>query len=238
MKTMTTNNHQVVLITGTRKGIGRHLVQYYADQGYRVVGCSRGEVDYKLENYRHFCLDVSDEKKVKKMFVEIRKTYNQLDILINNAGIASMNHVLLTPLKTVTNIFNTNVVGTFLLCREAAKLMSKKKYGRIVNFSTVATPLKLEGEAVYAASKAAILSLTQILARELADFGITVNSVGPTPVETDLIRSVPKDKIDRLLARQAIPRFGTFKDITNVIDFFIQKNSDFVTGQNIYLGGV
>lgn len=73
---------------------------------------------------------------------------------------------------------------------------------------------------------------------ELADFGITVNAVGPTPVETDLIRSVPREKMDRLLARQAIQRFGTFEDISNVIDFFIRKESDFVTGQNIYLGGV
>jgi 3-oxoacyl-[acyl-carrier protein] reductase len=102
----------------------------------------------------------------------------------------------------------------------------------------VATPLKLEGEAVYAASKAAIVSLTEVMARELAEFGITVNALGPTPVETDLIRNVPKDKIDRLLARQAIARFGTFEDIANVIDFYIRPESDFVTGQNIYLGGV
>jgi 3-oxoacyl-[acyl-carrier protein] reductase len=228
----------VMLITGTRKGIGKYLAQYYLGKGFSVIGCSRGEPDDEAENYRHFRADVSDETAVRQMFAEIRKSYDQLDVLINNAGIASMNHMLLTPLSTVRRIFETNVTGTFLFCREAAKLMRKRGYGRIVNFSTVATPLKLEGEAVYAASKAAILSLTQVLARELAEFGITVNSVGPTPVETDLIRSVPREKIDRLLAQQAIPRFGTFSDISNVIDFFIRKESDFVTGQNIYLGGV
>jgi len=232
------NKHQVILITGTRKGIGRYLAHYYAEKGMTVIGCSRGEAGYELKNYRHFCADVSDEKQVRQLFGDIRKTYARLDILINNAGIASMNHILLTPLKSVRNILNTNVIGTFLFCREAAKLMRKQQWGRIVNFSTVATPLKLEGEAVYAASKAAVLSLTEILARELADFGITVNAVGPTPVETDLIRSVPREKMDRLLARQAIQRFGTFEDISNVIDFFIRKESDFVTGQNIYLGGV
>ena len=135
-------------------------------------------------------------------------------------------------------ILATNVVGTFLFCREAAKLMQPRRWGRIVNFTTVATPLKLEGEAVYAASKAAVHSLTEVLARELAPLGITVNSVGPTPIETDLIRSVPKDRMDRLIARQAIPRMGTFADVANVTDFFLRAESDFITGQNLYLGGV
>jgi 3-oxoacyl-[acyl-carrier protein] reductase len=172
------------------------------------------------------------------LFAEVRREYGQLDVLINNAGIASMNHTILTPTATVRKIFETNVTGSFLFCREAAKLMMQKKFGRIVNFATVATPLRLEGEAIYAASKAAIVSLTQILARELATWNITVNAVGPTPIQTDLIGSVPKEKIDALLNRQAIPRLGEFCDVTNVIDFFLRPESSFVTGQVIYLGGV
>jgi 3-oxoacyl-[acyl-carrier protein] reductase len=227
-----------MLITGTRKGIGRYLVEYYVDNGFQVIGCSRNNVDYAFDNYQHLCLDVADERKVKAMFAEVRKKYGQLDVLINNAGIASMNHILLTPLKTVQNLLNTNVIGTFLFCREAAKLMKRNHYGRIVNFATVATPLKLEGEAIYAASKAAIVSLTEILAKELAEMGITVNAVGPTPVETDLIRSVPQEKIDALLSQQSIHRLGEFRDIFNVIDFFIRPESNFVTGQVIFLGGI
>jgi 3-oxoacyl-[acyl-carrier protein] reductase len=83
-----------------------------------------------------------------------------------------------------------------------------------------------------------VLSLTQVLAREFADFGITVNALGPVPVATDLIKSVPKDKIDQLLSQQAIRRLGTFEDIANVTDFYLRRESGFVTGQNLFLGGV
>ncbi|MEL6415967.1 MAG: SDR family oxidoreductase [Pseudomonadota bacterium] len=225
-------------ITGTRKGIGRFLAEHYLALGYFVEGCSRGETDLEHENYRHHCLDVADEKAVIGMMHAIYRKYKQLDILINNAGIASMNHFMLTPKSTVERIFQTNVYGTFLFAREAAKLMGRKKFGRIVNCATVATPLKLEGESAYASSKAAVVSLTEIMAREVAEMGITVNAVGPTPVPTDLVGSVPQWKMDALIARQAIPRYGEMTDVLNVIDFFIRKESDFVTGQTIYLGGV
>jgi 3-oxoacyl-[acyl-carrier protein] reductase len=228
----------VMLISGTSRGIGEYLATCYLERGFRVVGCSRTSVDRSDENYRHYVLDVSDEPEVKRMFSDVSKTYGRLDALVNNAGIAAMNHVLLTPISTARSVLETNVVGTFLLCREAAKLMQRRKYGRIVNFATVATPLKLDGEAIYAASKAAVISLTQILARELADFGITVNAVGPTPIATDLIRAVPKSKIDAVIARQAIRRLGEYRDVANVVDFFLSPQSDFVTGQVVFLGGV
>ncbi len=226
-----------MVITGTRKGLGRHLVEHYSKAGWQVVGCSRQPVDYSVQSYRHFCLDVADEAAVEAMFAELAKDGIGLDVLINNAGIASMNHVMLTPLSTVTDIFRTNVLGTYLFSRQAARLMSKKRFGRIVNMATVATPLKLEGEAAYAASKAAVVSLTQIMARELSDLGITVNAVGPGPLDTDLTRSVRKDKIEKLLGQLAIKRLGSLADVSNVIDFLIAPESGAVTGQIIYLGG-
>ena len=130
-----------MVITGTRKGIGAYLARYYVERGFRVIGCSRSQADDELPNYCHYCVDVADEPAVREMFVDIAKTHGRVDVAINNAGIASMNHCLLTPVDTVHRILNTNVVGTFLFCREAAKLMRKNAFGRIVNFATVATPL-------------------------------------------------------------------------------------------------
>ncbi len=229
---------KTLVITGTRKGIGKTLAEYYLANGWRVAGCSRGEASIQHEHYVHYALDVSDEEAVIAMARDLKKRFGAVDALLNNAGIASMNHALLTPAVTVNRILQTNVVGTFLFCREMSKLMRSRKSGRIVNFTTVAHPLNLEGEAIYAASKAAVESLTRILARELAELQITVNAVGPTPIETDLIRGVPKEKMNALLTRQAIHRMGEVKDVINVVDFFIRPESDFITGQVLYLGGV
>jgi 3-oxoacyl-[acyl-carrier protein] reductase len=155
----------VALVTGTRKGIGKHLAHYFALRGYAVVGCSRGTPDWSLNGYEHHALDVADEEHVMVLLGQVRRKYGRLDVLINNAGIASMNHAMLTPGTTAERIVRTNFLGTFLVCREAAKLMMKQKSGRIVNFSTVAVPMDLEGESIYAASKAAVETFTRIFAR-------------------------------------------------------------------------
>ncbi len=105
-------------------------------------------------------------------------------------------------------------------------------------FSSVAVPLALDGELAYASAKAAIESMTKIMAKELSNFKITVNAVGPTPIQTDLIAKVPQEKLDRILSSQAIHRFGKVEDVINVIEFYLNPNSDFITGQVIYLGGV
>ncbi|MBN1610320.1 MAG: SDR family oxidoreductase [Polyangiaceae bacterium] len=226
----------VVLVTGSRKGIGRFLVESFLSEGAQVVGCSRQEAD-PLPGYVHHCLDVSDEAEVRKMLASVRSSFGRLDILINNAGVASMNHALLTPGDAADRIIRTNVLGTFLVSREAAKVMMARKFGRIINLSTIAVPLALAGESLYAASKSAVETFTRILARELGPSGITVNAVGPCPIPTDLIRGVPNDKIEKLVQRLAIPRFGTYEDVAHVVRFFASLQSSHVTGQVLYLGG-
>ena len=228
----------LAFITGTRKGIGRFIAEDLLSKGWIVAGCSRRDSDLRHENYHHFNLDVSDESSVIKTLKIVKKTLFPIKVLINNAGIASMNHLLLTPLESYETIFKTNVQGTFLMLREAAKQMSRSGGGSIINFTSIANPLNLEGEAIYAASKAAVESLTKTAAKELASMNITVNAIGPTPIETDLIKLVPKEKIESLVKNQAIQRLGTYDDVVNTVDFLIKPESNFITGQILYLGGV
>jgi 3-oxoacyl-[acyl-carrier protein] reductase len=228
----------IVVITGSRKGIGRHLTEYYLEKGNIVIGCSRDESDLKTDRYYHFQTDVSDEDSVNAFYKNVRKEFKQIDVLINNAGAASMNHFMLTPVSTAKKLMDLNYLGTYLCVRAFVNLLKKSENPRIINFSTVAVPLILEGEIAYIASKSAVEAFTRGLAKELAQFKITVNAVGPAPVDTDLISRVPQEKIDSLMAKQAIHRKAEFSDISNVIDFFISPTSNFITGQIIYLGGV
>jgi 3-oxoacyl-[acyl-carrier protein] reductase len=228
----------VMLVTGSRKGIGRYLCEYYLQKGYLVEGCSRGGSDLKDPAYNHHEVDVSDERAVRLMIADITKRYGRIDVVLNNAAIASMNHILLTPAKSADRMLSVNVTGTMLVCRDAAKVMIRRKYGRIVNFTTIVAPIALAGEAIYAASKSAVVTFTRILAFELGQWGITCNSFGATPIMTDMIKGVPQDKIDSVVNNLAIKRLGTNFDCANVCDFFISPGSDNITGQVIYLGGV
>jgi len=229
---------QTIIITGSRKGIGRFLVEYYINLGFNVVGCSRSMTEFVHQRYLHITCDVTDEDSAKLVVKEAVKRFKKIDILINNAGIASLNHSILTPGSTVRKVFETNFFGTFYFSREVSKHMMRAKGGKIINFSTVAVPLDLEGEMIYASSKAAVEKMTKIMSKELASSNIQINAIGPTPIATDLIKTIPNSKIDDLILRQSIKRLGTFEDIVNVINFFIKPESSMITGQIIYLGGL
>ena len=232
------SSRPVVLITGTSRGIGRHLAEHFLAQGAAVEGCSRQPSSIETEGYFHHIADVSDEAQVQAMLNSIRARHSRLDVCINNAGTASMNHFLLTPASALDRIMAVNLKGTFLVSRESARLMRANRYGRIVNVGTAVTALRLPGEAAYAASKGAVEHLTHVLAFELGPFGITCNAICPTLTETEMIRNVPRAKLNAILDRLAIRRFGTMEDVANAVDFLVKPESGYITGQVIFFGGV
>jgi 3-oxoacyl-[acyl-carrier protein] reductase len=214
---------KTMVISGHSRGIGKFLAEYYNDKGWFVIGLSRSRA-----------CDVTDEQNV----IAAISGFPTIDACINCAGIAAMNHSLTMPISRAADILNTNVIGTFIVSRQCAKRMLAHNNGRIINFSSIASPMDIEGESIYAASKAAIERLTRIMAKELAPAGITCNCVGPNPIETDLIKGLSKGKIDALINKQPIKRIGTFEDVANVCDFFLDDRSNFITGQTIYIGGI
>ena len=229
----------VMIITGTRKGIGKYLAEYYTRNGFIVIGCSRDNIDFELNNYQHYCLDVSDESLVKKMFKEIRKKCGRLDVLINNAGVSSENHVLLTPLKEAHDSLNTNFIGTFIFCRESVKLMKMNQHGRIINISSIHVPLALAGTSIYSSSKAAIEQFSRVLAREVFQFGITINILSLSVVKDTGMEIALKEKIKRKILNQTISKDQlNIYDVIHALNFFINEKSKMVSNQILCLGGV
>jgi 3-oxoacyl-[acyl-carrier protein] reductase len=236
---MTVQNKKIILITGSRKGIGKYLAEYYSSKGYYVIGCSREPVDYSLPGYTHYICDVTQEIQVKKMLRDIKLTKGNVNILINNAGInLTMHPTLLVSYKNALKTVEVNLLGTFLMSREVARLMIKDSFGRIINFSSMSVRHEVEGEAVYTASKAAIISFTRVLAKEVFNFGITCNVISPSAIKTDLMNGIDENALNNVLARNAVKTEGKMQDVTNVVDWLIKPESDAITGQVIYLGGV
>ena len=226
------------LITGSSRGLGKEITEYLLNSGYQVFGCSRGQAEISHPSYTHFALDVSSPEQVNSFFFELRQHTKHFDALINNAGVASMNAFATTPVKSYEKVFNTNVLGTYLFCQKSFGFLKKSQNPRIINMSTVAVPLNLAGESIYAASKSAVESLTKIIAKEYGHFGITCNAIGPSPIATNLISGVPKHKIDELIQQQAIKKMAVAQDVINLVDFYLKPESSLITGQVLYLGGI
>jgi len=229
----------VIVITGARKGIGKELAEYFSMQGHTVIGCSRGEAGVNHENYEHHSIDVTDESSVKFFFSHLRKKHGRLDVLINNAAVNNaLAPMALVSYNAAVSTMNTNFIGSFLMARDAVKLMMKNSFGRIISVGSMAVKYEEKGEAIYTASKAAVITMTRILAKEVYQYGITCNIVSPSAIKTDLMDNINPDALNVVLKRNAIPEMGTPIEMIDTINWLISPQANKITGQNIYLGGV
>ncbi|WP_260962836.1 SDR family NAD(P)-dependent oxidoreductase [Pseudomonas citri] len=229
----------IILLTGTRKGVGKDVALHFLNRGDHVVGCSRGESSIEHERYEHFCLDLNDARAVRQMIKQIRLTHGRLDALVNNAGEASMAPFLLSPEETVQGLFASNVFGLINVTREAVKLMQKNDGpGAIVNLSTVATRWAIAGQSIYAASKAAVEQLTRTLSKELIAFDVRINTLALPLYRSSMTRTLPQEIKQKMIERQAITRQCVFNDVIGPLEFLLGEQSAFVTGETLSLGGV
>ncbi|MCV2360821.1 SDR family oxidoreductase [Paucibacter sp. TC2R-5] len=229
---------KVVLITGARRGVGRLLTEHFLAGEARVIGFNRHEDEDELPGYTSMAVDIADPASVAQGFARIRQEFGQIDIVINNAAQLVSQYAMIMPAAAAKTMLEVNILGTFLVSREAAKLMRKPKWGRIINIGSMASSLEPMGDSVYAASKAAISTLANVMAREFAAFNVTCNTLAITAIETDMLAQLPKDKIDAVVAGLPLPRYAQPDDIFNVVDFFASERSAYVTAQTVYLGGV
>ena len=229
---------QTVLVTGASRGIGAHLVKDFRQRGAWVAACARSMEDTEDEQGWYYPVDVTDEKQLYAWIRAVYKRRGSIQVLVNNAGSASMNIALLTPTKAARAALELNYLASFVASRETAKIMRKERYGRIVNLTTVAVPMLLEGEMAYAASKSALDTATRLMAIEFAGWGITCNLVGPSPVYTDLIAGVPKDKLQDLINQIPLKSMAEMEDVAYAVRTFARRDAGQLSGQVLYLGGV
>ena len=229
---------QVALVTGASRGIGNYLARHFLANGYTVVGCSRSapeEMD--SPRYEHHGLDVASEPDVVELFRLLRQDHGHLDVVINNAACNPASSLApLTAGSAAEEVLNTNVLGTFLVCREAIKLMMRRKFGRIVNFGSMATRHEVAGEALYTASKAAVNAMTRVLAKETARYGITCNVVARRDRnQLDAADRCAKGARASQAEREAGD--GRSEGSSDTVDWLVSPAGSAVTGQLIYLGG-
>jgi 3-oxoacyl-[acyl-carrier protein] reductase len=231
------DEYPVMAVTGTSKGIGRGVAEYFALRGYRVAGCSRGPTELESENYFHTLIDIGDEKQVRSWTKSIKRTYGHLDVLVCNAGLAPAALLMLeTPADVLESVLRTNVGGTYYVCREAAKIMLLQRSGRIITVSSMAVGLHEEGTSAYSASKSAVVEMTKIMAKELAAFGITCNVLAPSMYITEAVDVLGATVTARALDKLTIKRTLTIEEICNVISFFAAPESSCITGQVLHMG--
>ncbi len=227
------NEQRHIIVTGASRGLGQHVALRAAEAGYTVTGLARtaGEV----RGIPVMACDVTDPEAVARCFASFRSL--PLWGVVNAAGAASMNLHVATPPKTMSKLVSCNLLGTMYCAAEAGRLLIRRRGGRIINFSSIAVPLGLAGEASYVASKAGIEGFTRAFAREMAPFGVTVNAVAPGPLPTALTAGVPEEKIAALRARQVVPRPLTPDDIWDVISWLLEDRATSVSGEIIHVGG-
>ncbi|HEY1952393.1 MAG TPA: SDR family NAD(P)-dependent oxidoreductase [Gemmatimonadaceae bacterium] len=227
----------VLMVTGSTRGIGRGIASYFLEKGYYVAGCSRGASELESDAYTHATLDIADEDEVRVWVRGVRKKYGGIDLLVCNAGLAPAAVLMtMTPGDLLESIFRTNVNGTFFVCREVAKAMVAQRSGRIVTMSSMAAAIHEEGTAAYAASKAAIVELTKVLAKEVAPAGVTCNVIAPSMFPSEQFSALGEEVTKRALERLVVKRVLTIGEICNVIEFLAAPESRVITGQVIHMG--
>lgn len=241
---------QVIIVTGSGspKGIGKTIAKTFAKQGGTVViadmnteGIANTVKEIEQEGGKAFGieLNVTDKESVDNMVKTIMDKFGRIDVLVNNAGISQKVTVEDMTLEDIKRIFNVNMFGLFLCTQACMKPMRQAKYGRIVNLSSVSGKRGggVFGGAHYSASKAAVLAFSKNLSREISADGVTINSVCPGLIDTEIWKSLPKEDAQKVIDGIPMGRPGETQEVANAIVFLASKEASYITGEEIDING-
>ena len=237
------------IITGCNRGIGKAMVARFAENGANIWACARTQTD----EFEAYCreiadknnvwvtpvyFDLRDENAIKGAFLEINKMHEDVDILVNNAGVSAVNRVFqMSTMQDISDVINTNVIGTMSVTQKAIKMMLRRKKGSVVNISSIVALYGEPSQVAYAASKGAISSATKKLASEYGELGIRVNAIAPGLIKTDMMSYITPEYLERIRGEIMLGRFGEPEEIANVAAFLGSDLSSYINGQIIEVSG-
>ncbi|HIP98230.1 MAG TPA: 3-oxoacyl-[acyl-carrier-protein] reductase [Aquifex aeolicus] len=238
---------KTVLVTGSTRGIGRAIVEEFAKRGANIV--VSGTVEEKAQEVASLLaqnygvktlgvgMDVSNPQSVEEAFKKIHFTFEGIDILVNNAGITRDSLFLRMKLEDWQKVLDVNLTGTFLVTKQVIRYMTKKRWGRIINITSVVGFTGNVGQVNYSTTKAGLVGFTKSLAKELALRNILVNAVAPGFIETDMTETLKEEIKGEYKKMIPLGRFGTPQEVARVVLFLASPMADYITGEVIHVNG-
>lgn len=234
---------KVALVTGASRGIGKAIAQLLVERGATVIGTATSESGadaisaYLGDNGKGLALNVTDVDSIESVLKSINDEFGGIDILVNNAGITRDNLLMRMKDDEWTDILDTNLTSIFRLSKAVLRGMMKKRQGRIINVGSVVGTMGNAGQTNYAAAKAGVIGFTKSMAREVASRGVTVNTVAPGFIETDMTKALNDDQRTATLAQVPAGRLGDPREIASAVAFLASPEAAYITGETLHVNG-
>jgi 3-oxoacyl-[acyl-carrier protein] reductase len=234
---------KIALVTGASRGIGRAIAEALVAKGATVIGTATSDngaaaiSEYLGENGKGFALNVTDVASIETVLKGINEEFGAIDILVNNAGITRDNLLMRMKDDEWTDIMDTNLTSIFRLSKAVLRGMMKKKCGRIVNVGSVVGTMGNAGQTNYAAAKAGVIGFTKSMAREVASRGVTINTVAPGFIETDMTKALNDEQRAATLSNVPAGRLGDPKEIAAAVAFLASPEAAYITGETLHVNG-